>query len=96
MPRPHRVDPGNPAGRRGAGRFVIGWPASDSDQATTGPMALHVAEGRRLPLFFFGLSCMVPIQAYVGAGRFGPAGTVRGRVQPGRNRAPLDLHRAGR
>ena len=49
------------------GLILAGWPATDSDEATMGLMALHINAGLEHPLFFDGQSYMGTIQAYLGA-----------------------------
>jgi hypothetical protein len=49
------------------GLVVAGWPRTDSDEATMGLMALHIATRGELPLFFCGQVYMGTLQAYLGA-----------------------------
>lgn len=56
------------------GLALAGWPATDSDEATMGLMARHIAAGHDFPLFFYGQSYMGTLQAYVGALYFMPLG----------------------
>lgn len=55
--------------------FVF-WPnaAFDSDQAIVGLMAKHVAEGRALPVTFYGQTYMLAVQAYLAAPLFAIGG----------------------
>jgi hypothetical protein len=51
-------------------RFILisnNWPTTNSDEATMGLMAKHIAERGELPIFFYGQSYMGPVEAYVGA-----------------------------
>jgi hypothetical protein len=51
-------------------RFVLisnNWPTTNSDEATMGLMAKHIAERGELPIFFYGQAYMGPVEAYVGA-----------------------------
>jgi hypothetical protein len=51
-------------------RFVLisnNWPTTNSDEATMGLMAKHIAERGELPIFFYGQAYMGPIEAYVSA-----------------------------
>jgi hypothetical protein len=51
-------------------RFILirnNWPTTNSDEATMGLMAKHIAERGELPIFFYGQSYMGPIEAYLGA-----------------------------
>lgn len=50
------------------------WPASNSDEATMAIMALHIADGRHLPNFYYGQSYMGSAQAYLGAELFNLVG----------------------
>ena len=43
------------------------WPASNSDEATTGLMAIRIAQGRDAPVFMDGQSYMGTLQAYAAA-----------------------------
>jgi hypothetical protein len=43
------------------------WPVINSDEATLGLMAWHIAEGRRFPVFFYGQQYMGSIVAYAAA-----------------------------
>jgi hypothetical protein len=54
----------------------VWWPhaAFDSDQAIVGLMAKHVAEGRALPVTFYGQSYMLAVQAYLAAPLFAIGG----------------------
>jgi hypothetical protein len=55
--------------------FIL-WPHSafDADQAIVGLMAKHVAEGRALPLFYYGQPYMLAVQAWLAAPLFVLAG----------------------
>jgi hypothetical protein len=52
------------------GLLLLGWPKSDSDEATMGLMALHINAHSEWPLFFDGQSYMGTLQAYLGAALF--------------------------
>src|SRR6185503_11875826 len=47
----------------------VGWPAShfDSDQAVTGLMAKHLAELRAFPVFWYGQTYMLGVEAWLAA-----------------------------
>ncbi len=49
--------------------FFLAWEESyfDSDQAIVGLMAKHLAEGRAMPLFFYGQEYMLAVEAWVSA-----------------------------
>jgi hypothetical protein len=52
------------------------WPASNSDEATMGLMATHIAEGREFPNFMYGQSYMGTAESYLAAvlfWMFGPS-----------------------
>ena len=49
------------------GLLLLEWPASNSDEGTTGLMAMHIAEGRHFPGFMYGQSYMGTAQAYLAA-----------------------------
>jgi 4-amino-4-deoxy-L-arabinose transferase-like glycosyltransferase len=49
---------------------LMGWPATDSDEAVIGLMARHVLTQHELPIFFWGQDYMGAFQAYLGAGFF--------------------------
>ncbi|MGE3885894.1 MAG: hypothetical protein AB7H81_05660 [Vicinamibacterales bacterium] len=55
--------------------FVV-WPhaAFDSDQAIVGLMAKHLAEGRALPVTFYGQTYMLAVEAYLAAPLFAIGG----------------------
>ncbi|WP_088282376.1 hypothetical protein [Kineosporia sp. A_224] len=58
------------------GLLLLEWPASNSDEATTGLMAMHIAEGRHAPVFMYGQSYMGTAQAFLAAvpfRTFGPS-----------------------
>ena len=58
------------------GFLILEWPASNSDEATTGLMAMHIAEGRHFPGFMYGQSYMGTAEAYLAAAvfwAFGPS-----------------------
>jgi hypothetical protein len=62
-----------------AGVFVF-WPQThfDADSAITGLMATHLADGRALPLFYYGQNYMLAVDAYLAAplfAWFGPSVT---------------------
>ncbi|MFY1688629.1 hypothetical protein [Plantactinospora sp. WMMB782] len=46
---------------------VAGTPPTNSDEATMGLAALHIAQGRDLPVFFYGQHYMGTIEAYLSA-----------------------------
>ena len=50
----------------------VWWPNThfDSDQAVVGLMAKHLAEGRALPLFFYGQHYMLAVEAWLAAPLF--------------------------
>jgi hypothetical protein len=54
-----------------AGVFVV-WPQAhfDADSAITGLMALHLADGRAFPLFYYGQNYMLGVDAYLAAPLF--------------------------
>ncbi|HEY7020513.1 MAG TPA: hypothetical protein VH349_05310 [Ktedonobacterales bacterium] len=49
---------------------ALGWPATDSDEATFGLMALHISEHGAHPIFFYGQNYMGALEAYFAAGAF--------------------------
>jgi hypothetical protein len=49
---------------------ALGWPATDSDEATFGLMALHINERGAHPIFFYGQNYMGAVEAYLAAGAF--------------------------
>jgi hypothetical protein len=53
---------------------ALGWPATDSDEATFGLMALHINERGAHPIFFYGQNYMGAVEAYLAAGAFRPFG----------------------
>src|SRR3954462_6220767 len=56
--------------------FVF-WPQAyfDSDQAIHGLMAKHIAEGRAFPVFMYGQTYLLAVEAWVAAPVFAIAGT---------------------
>ncbi|MFG1991082.1 hypothetical protein ACGFJ7_14025 [Actinoplanes sp. NPDC048988] len=52
------------------GLLILEWPASNSDEATMGIMAMHIAEGRHFPSFMYGQSYMGTAEAYLAAAAF--------------------------
>jgi hypothetical protein len=50
--------------------LVMRWPVVNSDEATMGLMAWHIAEGRQLPVFFYGQRYMGSLVAYGAAPLF--------------------------
>ena len=56
------------------GFLILEWPASNSDEATTGLMAMHIAEGRHFPGFMYGQSYMGTAEAYLAAAVFRVSG----------------------
>ena len=49
---------------------ILGWPLTNSDEATMGLMAMHIAFKGEHPLFFYGQNYMGAIEAYLGAAAF--------------------------
>jgi hypothetical protein len=49
---------------------ALGWPATDSDEATFGLMALHISERGAHPIFFYGQNYMGAVEAYLAVGAF--------------------------
>jgi hypothetical protein len=49
---------------------ALGWPPTDSDEATFGLMALHINERDAHPIFFYGQNYMGAVEAYLAAGAF--------------------------
>ncbi|NJC68723.1 hypothetical protein HC031_03125 [Planosporangium thailandense] len=47
--------------------IVAGYPRADSDEATVGLGALHIATGRDFPIFFYGQHYMGTIESYLAA-----------------------------
>ncbi len=45
----------------------LGWPPTDSDEATYHLMALHIWKSGEHPIFMYGQNYMGPIEAYIGA-----------------------------
>lgn len=88
VPRPSSPDAGARAGRThltlalllavaATIRLVLllrEWPESNSDEATTGLMAMHIAEGRHFPGFMYGQSYMGTLEAYAAAAVFRVSG----------------------
>jgi hypothetical protein len=56
------------------GLVLLGWPETNSDEATMGLMALHIAQGRDFPLFFYGQSYTGSGEAWAAAGLFALSG----------------------
>jgi hypothetical protein len=52
------------------GLLLLEWPASNSDEATMGLMAMHIAEGAHFPSFMDGQSYMGTAEAYLPAAVF--------------------------
>lgn len=50
--------------------IALEWPASNSDEATMGLMAMHIAEGRNFPGFMYGQSYMGSAESYLAAPAF--------------------------
>ena len=48
----------------------VNWPQTNSDEATMGLMALHIAQGKDFPIFFYGQGYMGALQAYLGGALF--------------------------
>jgi hypothetical protein len=46
------------------------WPVLNSDEATVGLMARHIARGQDFPIFLYGQASLGALEAYVGAGLF--------------------------
>jgi hypothetical protein len=59
------------------------WPESNSDEGTIGIMALHIANGRDFPNFYYGQSYMGSAQAYLAAVLFTPFGPSLAAVRVG-------------
>ncbi|GII22954.1 hypothetical protein [Planosporangium mesophilum] len=56
--------------------ILLNVPNTDGDESTTGLMALHIAEGRHFPSYFYGDDYMGAFEAYLAApvvGLFGPS-----------------------
>jgi hypothetical protein len=47
--------------------FALGWPPTNSDEATMGVMALHIAYQGQHPAIFYGQNYMGTIEAYIAA-----------------------------
>src|SRR5205807_7527416 len=47
-----------------------GWPQTDSDEATMGLMAWHIAYHGELPVFFYGQGYIGTLEGFVGAALF--------------------------
>src|SRR5438105_12579087 len=45
----------------------LGWPATDSDEATYNLMALHIWKHGEHPIFMYGGNYLGPVEAYIGA-----------------------------
>lgn len=54
--------------------LLAGIPPTNSDEATSGLVALHVAQGREFPLFFYGQYYMGALESYLAAPLFAAAG----------------------
>lgn len=50
--------------------IYLGWPESNSDEATVGLMAMHIAYQGAHPIFFYGQGYMGSLEAYLGAALF--------------------------
>src|SRR5437899_4906420 len=48
----------------------LGWPPTDSDEATYHLMAFHIWKNGEHPIFMYGQNYMGTIEAYIGAGLF--------------------------
>jgi hypothetical protein len=51
-------------------RFVLiyfNWPVTNSDEGNMGLLAMHVAYRGELPIFFYGLPYMGPLEGYIAA-----------------------------
>ncbi len=46
---------------------ILGFPGTDSEEGTMGLMALHIAQGKDWPIFYYGQNYMGAGEAYVGA-----------------------------
>ncbi|HEX7744093.1 MAG TPA: hypothetical protein VF462_02360, partial [Micromonosporaceae bacterium] len=53
---------------------LLGVPGSNSDEATFGLAALHIAEGRELPVFMYGQHYMGALESYLAAALFAAFG----------------------
>ena len=54
-------------------RFVLiyfNWPVTNSDEGNMGLLAMHVAYRGELPIFFYGLPYMGPLEGYIAAPLF--------------------------
>ena len=54
-------------------RFVLiyfNWPVTNSDEGNMGLLAMHVAYHGELPIFFYGLPYMGPLEGYIAAPLF--------------------------
>src|SRR5919198_2847545 len=49
---------------------ALGWPETNSDEATMGLVALHVARDGAHPAYFYGQDYMGTLEAYLAAGAF--------------------------
>src|ERR1700737_1153672 len=47
--------------------LALGWPSTDSDEATMGLMASHIAYQGGHPVFFYGQGYIGTLEAYLGA-----------------------------
>jgi hypothetical protein len=56
------------------GLLVLGWPETNSDEGTMGLMAIHIAQGRDHPAFFYGQGYMGSGEAWAAAGLFAAFG----------------------
>src|SRR5437660_6869339 len=59
-------------------RFVLiasNWPVTNSDEGNMGLLAMHVAYRGELPIFFYGLPYMGPLEGYIAAPLFHLFGT---------------------
>jgi hypothetical protein len=54
--------------------ILLGVPGSNSDEATFGLAALHIAEGRELPVFMYGQHYMGALESYLAATLFAALG----------------------
>src|SRR2546421_13088625 len=60
-------------------RFVLisyNWPVTNSDEGNMGLLAMHVAYRGELPIFFYGLPYMGPLEGYIAAPLFRLFGTL--------------------
>jgi hypothetical protein len=64
-----------------AAALVVGIPATNSDEATMGLMALHIGRGQQFPVFFYGQHYMGALEAYLAAPLFAIFGPSTGLLR---------------